>query len=256
MANLFDTKYLKYKTIQVIPNHIFNTLFYVEDKYQGALKQVKLIRVEHNLTSGKSFFVLKTPLGEIKEESLSLFSSIETWKEKKKATYHFSRFGTMYAQPIDDIINEMAKRDICVVHSDMYGPHLMCFKWNGFKPIFTTFQMPNEIVQDANGFHFTIPYEFDRAIYGNEKDCEQANAIRVIMFDDEEDSNHNQVVECIGKLGEKCQEMRDILNDLNYLVGSNTLNGKETKIDDDIITQGLLAQWLENIEPIENFCIF
>lgn len=254
MANLFDTKYLKYKSIPVIPNHIFNTLFYVEDEHRGVLKQVKLIRVEHNLTSGKSFFVVKTPLGEMREEYLSLYSSIEDWRERKKA-YHFNRFG-IYGQPIDDIINEMAKRDICVVHTDMYGLHLKCFKWNGYKPIFTTFQMPNEIVQDANGLHFTMPYEFDNTIYGNKKDCEQANAIRVIMFDDEEDSNHNQVVECIGKLGEKCQEMRDILNDLNYLVGSNTLNDKETKIDDDIITQGLLAQWLENIEPIENFCIF
>ena len=254
MANLFDTKYLKYKTIQVIPNHIFNTLFYVEDKHCGALKQVKLIRVEHNLTSGKSFFVLKTPLGEIREEYLNLFSSIEAWKEKKKATYHFTKFG-IYAQPIDDIINEMAKRNICVVHTDMYGSHLMCFKWNGFKPIFTTFQMPNEIVQDANGLHFTIPYEFDSAIYGDKKDCEQANAIRVIMFDDEEDSNHNQVVECIGQLGKKCQEIREILNELSNIVGINAIEGKHTKIDNDIITQGLLSQWRENLEPMENFCV-
>lgn len=255
MANLFDTKYLQYKTIKVIPNHIFNTIFYVEDAHNGALKQVKLIRVEHNLASGKRFYVVKTPLGEMKAQSLILYSTIDDWQNKNVA-YYLEKWGGKYEHPIDDIINKMAKRDICVTQTDMYGPHLMCFKWNGFKPIFTTFQMPNEIVQDVNGFHFTIPYEFDSAIYGNEKDCEQANAIRVIMFDDEEDSNHNQVVKCIGQLGEKCQEMRDILNDLNYLVGSNTLNGKETKIDDDIITQGLLSQWLENIEPIENFCIF
>ena len=254
MTNLFDTKYLQSSTIKVIPSQIFNTIFYIEDSHNGGLKQVKIIRVEHNLASGKTFYVLKTPLGEMKAKSLILYSSVEKWKNKEY-TYYIEMYGKSYTQPIDDIINSMAKRNICVCCSGLYGVELRCFKWNGFKAISTTFQMPNEIVQDVNGFHFTIPYEFDNTIYAYKEDCENTNSINVIAFEDEQDDNHNQVVECIGQLGEKCQEIREIINELSNIVGVNAIEGKHTKIDNDIITQGLLSQWRINIEPMENFCV-
>ena len=118
MANLFDTKYLQYKTIKVIPNHIFNTIFYVEDAHNGALKQVKLIRVEHNLASGKRFYVVKTPLGEMKAQSLILYSTIDDWQNNNIA-YYLEKWGGVNMNTLLMILSIKWQNEIFVLHKQI-----------------------------------------------------------------------------------------------------------------------------------------
>lgn len=240
--------------IKKLPSFMFRRKNYIN--YNNALRECEIKKVKHIISKTAStkhiytkFILDVAGIGEVECNDIKIYPSVQYFTENK-GEYLTNIY--VYT-PLIDIINQIANRKVCFIDTNIYASHIGTYKWNGVEVRYCYMLIPNEIIQTKEEFSFSENCMTFEDCFASKEECEQANAIKVVTF--AEDDNHNQVVECIGELGTKCQEIREILNKLSNIVGINAIEGKHTKIDDDIITQGLLSQWRENLEPMENFCV-
>lgn len=166
----------------------FNKKFYIS--FDNVLRAARLLRVDFYLSSGEHFCTFEVAgLGKISEEvcgdsmqlkikHLKAYPSIEDFKANRSMSVIYKNGMSFHTKDIlKGAFGEIADIQGC----DRF--QIFRYKWNGTKAVKVGFDPGFDVWMDKDGFHTNavIPaYTFRTA-----KECEDANQISVIEFEDE-----------------------------------------------------------------------
>ena len=205
--------------IKVLDNFFFNKNLYIE--LQGELRECVIEKVitEYNGYHLHCKLVLKfVGIGEYTLDvnphitqsiSWKLYLSVEDYKNNK----YISKDMCMQNVDINQILNGILDKKCINIQHRKSGYYLTTYKWNGVHSIEVYPQLPNVIIQDANGFHFDdIEFELPK-YYATQEECEKynnteksKNKIYVVVINwDMNYENQTKILHCYTTL-EKAKE--------------------------------------------------
>lgn len=220
------------KNLFIANQDLFNKVIYVV--YDGALRQCKLVRIEtkfvkvENAISIHQQAILNVAqkgcvafklyntcqtfdeMMAIRDNRLYLYLSVDAYKANVSHQIDCWVSKISKEMQLTDVVDKIANQGRKVVFTNKYIG-IQTYKWNGVKAEKQIVSLPN-IVQYPNGLYFEE--EFDTIdMYGDAKECTNMNEIKVVNFNEKEESQNN-VQMVLDELFQDCKTIQNHLQEL------------------------------------------